>query len=295
MANKKFLENMRNKAASDASLPEITRKTNVSTINYDDEESFDLGSLGKEIFKNEPEHTSVPTIEPSMKVPDTSSIRNKTVEDMGNFTKEVEKSLEEDFNCVGTSKPIDLSSLPKIESLNVEDEVMEEVKIEPTVEVKDQISETAQTIAPELEVEHQSKPQPKRGRGRPRMVRKIEKQIEEEKLSPNSKESIEDLSEEKISDFNSKQFNALESNDVALKVLRYVCIKLIKNLLENYKSKMYTSEYTEKLFKQYIDGEVNSSNPLFKELISECIESNAIDPYLNDLTIDVLQYIKERE
>lgn len=107
---------------------------------------------------------------------------------------------------------------------------------------------------------------------------------------------IENITEEKEED-KLEIKTLIESVPVSLdsihgEILNYVCLKTIGNLLNSYKSKMYTEEYTNKLFKSYIDGETDASNPLFKELINECVSSNVIDPYLEDLTIKVLEYIK---
>lgn len=121
----------------------------------------------------------------------------------------------------------------------------------------------------------------------------------EEKLdnhSNNEKQISENENDEMI-DFNELKNQVVNENSIYLsnvseKVLSYVCIETVKHLLSNYKSEMYTEKYTNKLFNSYIEGETDSSNILFKELISEVLESNFKDEYLKDVTSDVLKFIK---
>jgi len=75
-------------------------------------------------------------------------------------------------------------------------------------------------------------------------------------------------------------------------VMQYVCDQTVKNLLETYKSEMYTEKYTTNLFQKYLDREIDYTNPMFKELIEECISKEVTDPYLGELTNKVLTYIK---
>lgn len=123
------------------------------------------------------------------------------------------------------------------------------------------------------------------------------KVIEDLSANANIKEikTIEQNNEKNI--IEEKQKICIESlqNNIVLEVLNYVCDKTIEYMSKNYKSKMYTVEYTEKLFKEYTNKQTNSSNPLFKALIDECIEDKVIDPYLNSLTSTVLEYIKDKK
>lgn len=239
MANKRFLEKIKNQTCEDD-------ESNIEEVNYEDEE-LDLGSLGQEIFKNE------------------EKPQNKK-----DIFKEIEKNLEDDFGGLGESKPLDLSNLPKISSLDIKDEEDEE--------------EEEITIST-------------RKRGRPKVVENEPVENEEIKNKPIENEVVENeviFNKTEIKNDDIKLPLISDNNVVSNKILNYVCIKTINNLLDSYKSKMYTEEYTKKLFNQYINCEIDSSNPLFKELITECIENNVVDEYLNDLTIDVLNYIKER-
>lgn len=115
-----------------------------------------------------------------------------------------------------------------------------------------------------------------------------ETEVEEEE------NSIQNSDIQEVVDYHN--FDSLEDelliNEVSKKVLAYVCLETVKHLLENYSSEMYTEKYTKKLFESYINGTLDSSNILFGELISEVIESDFNDPYLNDLTKDVLEFIE---
>ena len=98
----------------------------------------------------------------------------------------------------------------------------------------------------------------------------------------------------KIGNSSFSSINSADDNcEISKEILNFVCNKTIENLLDNYESEIYTKTFVNKLFKQYIDGEIDSSNPLFKELITECIKNNVVDDYLgDDLTIKVLTYIQ---
>ena len=85
----------------------------------------------------------------------------------------------------------------------------------------------------------------------------------------------------------------LEGTQVAQAILNFVCNSTIQNLKETYESEIYTKKYMDELFQGYLDGNVRSNNPLFKRLITECLEKAEPDPYLKDNTKLVLQYIHE--
>jgi hypothetical protein len=81
---------------------------------------------------------------------------------------------------------------------------------------------------------------------------------------------------------------------IMVDVFKYVCKKLVTSISDGYVSKVYTPEYAKSLFKGYADGKFKaSSNPLFKNLVDECIQQGVSDQYLGDLTKSVLLYIKE--
>lgn len=81
------------------------------------------------------------------------------------------------------------------------------------------------------------------------------------------------------------------TSEIGSVILDYVCKCTISNLKESYQSKIYTEEFTKGLFDKYLAGKANSDDPLFKALISECIDNKVEDPYLKDLTIQVLEHI----
>lgn len=75
-------------------------------------------------------------------------------------------------------------------------------------------------------------------------------------------------------------------------ILDYVCKQTVKGMLANYNSQMITPEFSHKLFEGYVEGTTDSSNPLFKALIAEAIESGYTDDYLGDRTESALRYIE---
>lgn len=85
---------------------------------------------------------------------------------------------------------------------------------------------------------------------------------------------------------------APEQNGVALEVLAYVCNQTITHMSETYKSDIYTDAFAKKLFAKYVNGETNGDDPLFHQLMEESLEKGERDPYLEDLTEKVLNYIK---
>lgn len=104
-------------------------------------------------------------------------------------------------------------------------------------------------------------------------------------------EKEEILKSNEIDQVNTSNQLDKDSNKVAMKVLQYVCKQTIEALIKTYSSKIYTKEYTETLMNKYLDDEIDSNDPLFKQLILECIEEADEDKYLGELTKDVLEYI----
>lgn len=407
MANKKFLEKIKKQPASSAN--KVPKPEPSLAMNDYDDEDIDLGTLGGKIFQDD-----------EMKVPKP---KNKTeIQDKKEFAKKIEESLDEDFGGYGVARSVDLSNIPKITSLNIEDEggdTNAETNSMNIFEEKDQDEEndfefgfgSGVPNAPKAEDKHSENIETKnenapkkRGRGRPKAtvddtqnqtdskddsakiaementIKELHSKIQSLKDNIKTKEESIVISNNVIKDLNDKlestmkeledlkssggnsealvekdkiidslkseikqnqscidnlteNINSLKSevsnkneiikqlelansemksakimtensdgnneikdsfNDVANKVLGYVCIQTIKTLLDKYKSEMYTEAYSSKLFNGFIAGEVDSSNPLFKELIGEVIKSEFKDDYLDDLTVDVLNYIKGR-
>ena len=107
---------------------------------------------------------------------------------------------------------------------------------------------------------------------------------------------LSEIQEEKVAEVkqeSQKRNVELDEDHIAFKVLDYVCKRTIEKLKENYNSQIYTKEYMCKLMEDYVNGKTDSSNPLFKQLMLECIENADNDEYLGDLTKDVLEYISE--
>ena len=81
------------------------------------------------------------------------------------------------------------------------------------------------------------------------------------------------------------------TNNVAEVILDFVCKSTIEHLKKTYTSEIYTKAYMENLFQEYIDGKTDSSNPLFKSLMGECLQKAEDDPYLKKCTKLVFKYI----
>lgn len=81
--------------------------------------------------------------------------------------------------------------------------------------------------------------------------------------------------------------------DVAALVLDHVCKSTIANLMETHSSKIYTNEYMRTMFQGYLDGKKNSADPLFRQLVVECLDDGDTDPYLKELTKIVLEWIRD--
>lgn len=120
------------------------------------------------------------------------------------------------------------------------------------------------------------------------------------------KRPVEEVKDESTSISNSElvQQQALKSksvsmdgysdDDIAKKILAFVCKSTILGLINTHKSEIYTKEYAVRLMQDYVEGKTSSSeNPLFKQLIVECVNANVSDPYLGEMTNLVLNYILE--
>lgn len=215
-------------------------------------------------------------------------------------TEELENTLDESIH------------VSKYDSLDEPDDEPE-IKPEPIINntPKEEVKE---------EVEEEEAPKPRRRRGRPKMTedqiqetieKKQQKEILEEeiKITPNNEKiekdinhNIEDKSNDISADINVNANTEVNintkngNNSIELEVLGYVCNQTINNLINTYKSKIYTDAYVKELFSNYINGKTDSSNPLFRQLIIECVQEKVSDPYLgDDLTIKVLNYIGNLE
>lgn len=109
-------------------------------------------------------------------------------------------------------------------------------------------------------------------------------EVEDDSIKEVKAEDVKVDSEVKVTDG--------KPNEVSVEVLNFVCNKTIGNMYDTYESEMYKTEFAKKLFNDYITGEVNGSDPLFNKLLQEAIEKGTKDPYLEDLTEKVLNYIQ---
>lgn len=290
MANKKFFERI--------------KKTTDKIYNHASPSTYEDEVVDSVMFGNQEEE-------------EISEVKSKEESNKNQNTLEQLKEHvfdDDDFGGVGESVPIDFSNLPDL-NLNMYDEENEENNI---IEEKPQpahIEENNNEEAAEIqeEIKKEEIPTVTRRRGRPKTIIEdtiienptIEDSIVEDVAIQNKEEHKEIIQEVKQevkqkesqqsqnthNNSSNKSVNAQANFDLSSKILDCVCKNTIKNLSSNYKSQMYTKEYTEKLFNDYLNGKINASNPLFEQLILECIESNVIDVYLGDLTKDILNYI----
>ena len=289
MANKKFLSKIKNQSLSSNIQKHEPAPTSVGSYEDDD---LDLNSFGAKIINQDIEEKKVEEV----KVPSPD------------LAKKIEASIDEDFGGTGAGRSIDLSNLPHIESLNFDEDedvdektestfsletpVIPEVKIEKPV-IEEVVTESHSEPEEEEKVEEAEVPK-KRGRGRPKAI-----VIEEHKEEVKEIEKVEDIPE--IPEVPTNTVETTQNYEVNYngadtysKVLNYVCNKTIQFLLENHKSKIYTADFAGKLFNDYLNGKIDATNPLFEELIGECLREGIKDPYLGDLTEEVLIYIKGR-
>lgn len=94
------------------------------------------------------------------------------------------------------------------------------------------------------------------------------------------------------SDHNDPLTESIPDSEVAEVILDYVCKQTVLNLKSTYTSQIYTKDYMEALMQGYVDGNVDHTNPLFKQLVTECIEHAEEDPYLKGMTKLVLKWIQ---
>ena len=65
----------------------------------------------------------------------------------------------------------------------------------------------------------------------------------------------------------------------------------MKSLEDKFKSETYTQEYTKKLLEDYVLGDTDADNPLFKALVEEIVAKKVIDDYLGNKSEAVFKYI----
>lgn len=267
MANQAFMKRIKNAGLSQGISPVITP----------DLDEFDEDLLNEENNNGE-----------SSKIED---LLNDSIEEGNDFISENTESTEEIIENkiqdeISKNSVVDLDNIPSIPSLNIDNE--------------------DNFILPEIP---EVKEEPKRRKpGRPKVnITEEEDKIENDNIQQDqilnedlkqdieiSKAQDETSIETCYNNSNVQNFNIENDNNmVAQKILNYVCLKTIESLKDSYKSEIYTEKFTRDMFEKYLKGEINSSDPLFRGLISECISCEVKDKYLDNLTIDVLKYIME--
>lgn len=226
------------------------------------------------------------------------------LEDGKEYAKEEENktfSLDEEFN---------LDNLPTFESLKEvkqeiieshESHVQEKEEVEDSTNEENDYSEEYEEDEDTEEVEEVEEQPVKRRRGRPKVVvEEIEDEVEENEEETISQE-VRDISE--TASRNHQDMDCIVGNDstkftqhsseISIEVLNFSIKHIMNFLLENYESSMFTKDYCISLFKGYIGGSIDSTNPLFKSLVEEVIENKIEEPVFGSLTRSILEYVKE--
>lgn len=83
-----------------------------------------------------------------------------------------------------------------------------------------------------------------------------------------------------------------DAEAVPEKIFDYVSNKTIQSLIGKYKSDIYSPTYSDKLFTDYVNGDVDYSDTLFKTLIKEVFDKDTANEYLgSDLSKELYAYI----
>lgn len=296
MANKRFLEQMMKKTTT-----KVAKDTTIEDdITEDENEEFlgielnsgvnvDSNNINKSSNESEIEELSVKKEEYSSGSldnddgDDNNSSNNNHHESI--FDSHVNLEVEE-INVPSNNMDIDDSRVSKNE---ISDSKVQDEKAEDSIEQPAKPRRRKPGPKPKLpEIPSPEEPSVKSNKE----TNKSETKTGNANSKKDEKSDID--KNNKIGNSSFSSINSADDNcEISKEILNFVCNKTIENLLDNYESEIYTKTFVNKLFKQYIDGEIDSSNPLFKELITECIKNNVVDDYLgDDLTIKVLTYIQ---
>lgn len=316
MPNSKFLEQLKNAGAehdqSAQDTPETVNDTSrrrygrmdehvelsaesllVGSDPEDDDEDFDGSFAGGKASRPQtvvppvppvPSASSVPTVVPDATVTTTvASVEEgkETREYPGDGQNKAENRVQE---------------VPKVEQNDDKHEAAADVGSES----RQDGGHAVNSAAGEGEKPHEEPPKqeaPKRKRPGPppgwrkRLAEQQEAAKKEEEAGPKPKDEIKvepDVKQVQKGDFVMPDYSDMEIQDV---VLDYVCRKLFLGLKDSFDSKMYTKAFMQDLMQRYINGEIDASDPLFKSLVHEIIESDVKDPYLDGLTKNVLEFV----
>lgn len=301
MANKRFLEQMMKKTttkvAKDTTIEDdITEDENEEFLGIELNSSVNVNSnnINKSSNESEIEELSVKKEEYSSDSLDNDGDDGEDVDNSNSSTNNHHESIfdsrvnleVEEINVPSNNMDIDNNRVSKNET---SDSKVQDEKAEDSIEQPAKPRRRKPGPKPKLpEIPSPEEPSAKSHKETNRSETKIG--------NANSKKD-EKFDIDKNNKINNSSFSSINGADdnceISKEILNFVCNKTIENLLDNYESEIYTKTFVNKLFKQYIDGEIDSSNPLFKELITECIKNNVVDDYLgDDLTIKVLTYIQ---
>lgn len=170
------------------------------------------------------------------------------------------------------SEELSLGDLEEVVEEAVEENAVEVLEVElPEIPASMTIEEDS-TVTPELKVQEE----------KVEVVKEVEV-VEAPSEAVEEVETVEVLQNSSLS---------LPVGQLEDKVVKFVCKNVCEFLKEEYISDMYTKEFSGNLFQKYLDG-INDSNLLLKELLKECVEKDVKDPYLGELTSDVINFMIE--
>lgn len=152
--------------------------------------------------------------------------------------------------------------------------------------------------------EVETKPTRKRGRPSLNTMKKEAENIISSNNSENQNSNIQNYSSEEInySEKLSSQamsnipYNNLDVSPIEKKIIDVVCNNTLNTLINApFESEVFAPSYKNKLLNGFRDGSISVNDPFFKKLIEEFIQKGYTDPYLGNLTTEILKYIIERK
>lgn len=132
--------------------------------------------------------------------------------------------------------------------------------------------------------------------------------VDVEKLREEWQKEVDDLIKSKEKEFKnileteldkvkSSKTSTAEIKDVELHkfVLNYVCKDLVKAILNQHKSKIYTVEYEKEILEKFLNGSISSQDSFLKALLTEVKSDNIQSEFLGSNSENVVEYFLEQE
>jgi hypothetical protein len=303
MANSDFLERMKQKATS-ASKKE--------TVEEEDSSGVEVSHNASKLFESNPAGSIKDALADLIGAEDD-------LEDTQNIPKEHHEISSKDEIDAALNKIRGLDNRqrttpPKIEELTLdkpEEKTLPPVKETPKEEIKpvveEPIQEQVKPVEPVKAVE-EPKPEPKIEKVvEPEPVEEIHQEpvqppkIEEVQPKPMEHEESNiqrnpiignynyDLGEyENIINHLAKDILDIQNDGDSEKVdkllFNLISKRVLLSLVNNNSSDIYTDKFAKELVDKYMNGAIDTSDPLFKQLIEEFIDKKYEDPYFNSIT-----------